>query len=157
LAAERAAAHGNKPARVLPSRSLAEGACALVAYLPDADLAANAAAMTRALAGVRSGEVARAVRSATISAVPISAGEWIALAGGTPLAAFATPAEALQAVAEELLETGGEIVTVLLGAGEPAGGPLAAAAAALGSTHPGVEIAVHEGGQAHPVALLAVE
>jgi len=157
LAAESAAAHAAKPARVLPSRSLAEGACALVAYLPDADLDVNARAMTRALAGVRSGEVSRAVRTATIDGVPISAGEWIALAGGTALAACATPEAALQVVAEELLETGGDILTVLLGAGEIAGGALAAAAASLTSRHPQLEVAVHEGGQAHPVALLAVE
>jgi dihydroxyacetone kinase-like predicted kinase len=113
--------------------------------------------MTRALAGVRSGEVSRAARDATIDGVSVAEGEWIALASGTALAAFATPEPALQAVAEELLETGGEILTVLLGAGELAGGPLAAAAAALATTHPGLEVAVHEGGQAHPVALLAVE
>jgi hypothetical protein len=63
----------------------------------------------------------------------------------------------LHAVAQELLETDGDVLTVLLGAGEIAGGGLAAAAAALTSTHPSLEVAVHEGGQAHPVALLAVE
>jgi uncharacterized protein len=157
LAAESAAAHAGKPARVLPSRSLAEGACALVAYLPEADLEANARAMTRALAGVRSGEVSRAVRGATIDGVEVAAGEWIALAGGRALAAAATPEAALRVVAEELLETGGDILTVLLGAGEIAGGALAAAAASLTSAHPQLEVAVHEGGQAHPIALLAIE
>jgi DAK2 domain fusion protein YloV len=157
LAAERAAANAGKPARVLASRSLAEGACALVAYLPEADLESNAQAMTRALAGVRSGEVALAVRSATIDGVPVEPGVYIALAGGTALAAFATAEEALRAVAGELLEPGGEILTVLLGAGEQAGGTLAAAAGSLASLHPQLEVAVHEGGQAHPVALLAVE
>jgi uncharacterized protein len=142
---------------VLPSRTLAEGACALVAYLPDADLESNAQAMTRALAGVRSGEVARAVRSASIDGVAVEPGACIALAGGRALAAFATPEEAVVAVAGELLEAGGEILTVLLGAGEQAGGALAAAAGALASVYPGLEVAVHEGGQAHPVALLAVE
>jgi DAK2 domain fusion protein YloV len=157
LAAESAAAHAAKPARVLASRTLAEGACALVAYLPEADLEANARAMTRALAGVRSGEVSRAVRSATVDGVEVSNGEWIARAGGRAVGAFATPEQALSAVAEELLGTGGDILTVLLGAGEVAGGVLAAAAGALTSAHPSLEVAVHEGGQAHPVALLAVE
>jgi uncharacterized protein len=113
--------------------------------------------MTRALAGVRSGEVARAVRSASIDGVAVEPGACIALAGGRALAAFATPEEAVVAVAGELLEAGGEILTVLLGAGEQAGGALAAAAGALASVYPGLEVAVHEGGQAHPVALLAVE
>ncbi len=88
LVAERAAAHAAKPARVLPSRTLAEGACALVAYLPDADLEANAVAMARALAGVRSGEVSRAARSATIDGVEVAAGSYLALAGGTAIAAL---------------------------------------------------------------------
>ena len=97
------------------------------------------------------------MRSATIDGIEVSAGEWIALAGGTALAACATPEEALHVVAQELLEAGGDILTVLLGAGELAGGALAAAAASLTSTHPELEVAVHEGGQAHPVALLAIE
>jgi DAK2 domain fusion protein YloV len=157
LAAESAVALAAKPARVLPSRSLAEGACALVAYLPEAGLEANARAMTRVLAGVRSGEVSTAVRCATIDGVEVAAGESIGLVDGRARASFARPELALQAVAEELLEGGGEILTVLLGAGEVAGGALAAAAAALTSRHPQLEVAVHEGGQAHPVALLAVE
>jgi hypothetical protein len=106
---------------------------------------------------VRSGEVAHALRNATIDGIEVSAGESIALSGGTAIGAFATPAEALHAVAQALLETDGEILTVLLGAGEIAGGALAAAAAALTSTHPSLEVAVHEGGQAHPLAVLAIE
>ena len=46
---------------------------------------------------------------------------------------------------------------MLLGEGEHAGGALAAAAASLAATHPALEVAVHEGGQAHPLALLALE
>jgi dihydroxyacetone kinase-like predicted kinase len=157
LAAESAAAHARVPARVLPSRSQGEGACALVAYLPDADLDANERALTRALAGMRGGEVARAVREAAIDGVQVAAGAYIALAGGTAVASCPTPAGALEVVAERLLATGGEILTVLLGAGEIAGGPVAAAAALLAATHPGLEVAVHEGGQSHPVALLVVE
>jgi dihydroxyacetone kinase-like predicted kinase len=106
---------------------------------------------------VRSGEVSTAVRAATIDGIEVAAGASIALVDGRALAAFGRPELALQAVAEELLESGGEILTVLLGAGEIAGGALAAAAAALTSVHPLLEVAVHEGGQAHPVALLAVE
>ena len=157
LAAESAAAHASRPARVLPSRSLAEGVCALVAYLPDADIDANGTAMARALAGVRSGEVSRAVRAASIDGVDVVAGDYLALAGGRAVAAFGEPEAALRAAAESLLETGGDVLTVLLGEGELAGGTLAATAAALASTHPGLEVAVHEGGQARPIALLAVE
>jgi DAK2 domain fusion protein YloV len=157
LAAERAVEHSATPAHVLASRSIAEGVCALVAYLPEADLDANATAMTKALDGVRSGEVSRAVRAASVDGVAVSAGEFIALAGGRAVAAFSQPGPALHAAAEQLLGAGGEVLTVLLGEGELAGGPLAAAAAALATTHPGLEVAVHEGGQAHPIALLAVE
>jgi hypothetical protein len=157
LAAESAVAHVGRPARVLPSRSLAEGVCALVAYLPDAELAANASAMADALAGVRSGEVSRAVRSAAIDGVAVSEGEFIALAEGRAIAALADRGDALRAAADALLAGGGDVLTVLLAAGEPAGGVLAAAAASLTSSHPGLEVAVHEGGQAHPAALLALE
>jgi uncharacterized protein len=157
LAAQSAAAHAVRPAHVLASRSIAEGVCALVAYLPEAELEANVAALSTVLADVRSGQVSRAVRSASIDGIEVAEGAFIALANGRAVAALADPADALVAVAEALLAAGGDVLTVLLGAGEPAGGALAAAAASLAPEHPGLEVAVHEGGQTHPLALLALE
>ena len=98
------------------------------------------------------------MRAASIDGVDVAAGDYLALAGGRALAAVRRrPRPRCGRAAESLLETGGDILTVLLGEGELAGGTLAATAAALASTHPGLEVAVHEGGQAHPIALLAVE
>jgi hypothetical protein len=145
-AARRAASRCARPVHVLGSRSIAEGVCALVAYLPEGALEANVAALSDVLAGVRGGEVARA-----------SGGRLVASADGVPVASLDDPAEALRAVAEALLRPGGELLTVLLGAGEPAGGVLAGAAASLTRAHPGLEVAVHEGGQPGSLALLAVE
>jgi uncharacterized protein len=157
LAAESAAQHAARPAHVLPSRSIAEGVCALVAYLPDGELEANARALSAVLAAVRSGQVSRAVRSASIDGLEVAAGSYIALAEGRAVSASADPAEALRIAAEALLSAGGDVLTVLLGDGEPAGGALAAAAGLLASAHPGLEVAVHEGGQTHPLVLLALE
>jgi uncharacterized protein len=157
LAAESAARHALRPAHVLPSRSIAEGVCALVAYLPDGELEANVRALSAVLAEVRSGQVSRAVRNASIDGIEVAAGSYIALAEGRAVAAVADPADALRAAAEALLSAGGDVLTVLLGDGEPAGGALAAAAGLLASAHPGLEVAVHEGGQTHPLVLLALE
>jgi uncharacterized protein len=157
LAARSAAGLASRAAHVLASRTLAEGVCALVAYLPEAELDANVATMSRALAGVRSGEVASAVRDASIDGVQVRAGDCIAFADGRAIASLPDPESALRAAADALLAAGGDVLTVLLGEGELAGGALAAAAASLASTHPALEVAVHEGGQAHPLALLALE
>jgi hypothetical protein len=145
-AARRAASRIDRPVHVLGSRSIAEGVCALVAYLPEGALDANVAALSDVLAGVRGGELARA-----------SGGRLVASADGVPVASLDDPAAALQAVAEALLRPDSEVLTVLLGAGEPAGGLLAGAAAGLANAHPGLEVAVHEGGQPGSLALLAVE
>jgi DAK2 domain fusion protein YloV len=157
LAAQSAAAHATRPAHVLASRSIAEGVCALVAYLPEAELEANVRALSAVLADVRSGQVSRAVRSASIDGIEAAAGSFLALANGRAVAALADPADALRAVAEALLADGGDVLTVLLGDGEPAGGVLAAAAASLAAARPGLEVAVHEGGQTQPLVLLALE
>jgi dihydroxyacetone kinase-like predicted kinase len=101
--------------------------------------------------------VSRVVRSASIDGIEAVEGSFLALADGRAVAALADAADALLAVADALLAEGGDVLTVLLGDGEPAGGVLAAAAASLAAARPGLEVAVHEGGQTQPLALLALE
>ena len=63
--AEQAARVAAKPARVVPTRGIAEGFAALLEYDPQASAEENFETMTRAAARVVSGEVTQAVRAST--------------------------------------------------------------------------------------------
>jgi dihydroxyacetone kinase-like predicted kinase len=67
---------------VVPTRSVPEGVGAVVAYSPQADVEALIPAMTKAAAGVRSGELTRAVRDAATPAGIIREGDWLGLVDG---------------------------------------------------------------------------
>ena len=66
LAAEQAAELSERPVRVVPTRSLQAGLAALVAFNQERTAAENAAEMSRALEEIVTGEVAVAVREASI-------------------------------------------------------------------------------------------
>ena len=67
LAAEAARDLSVKNVAVVPSRSAPQGIAALMALDPDKDVAANAAAMTRALGLVHTGEITRATRTVQLN------------------------------------------------------------------------------------------
>ena len=119
--AEVAAQAVSLPVYVVPSRSLAQGLAALVAYRTDQPAAVLAAGLEAAVAWARSAEV--------------PAGD--------------NDAVALRDAVARALVPGSTLVTVLAGAGADAT-VLEELATWLARTHPGVELELHEGGQAHP-------
>ena len=72
----------SKRVAVLPSRSVPQGIAALAALNFDDDLDENIASMTEAMRSVRTGEVTRAMRSATIDGVTVADGQVIGLLDG---------------------------------------------------------------------------
>jgi DAK2 domain fusion protein YloV len=119
--AEVAAQTASLPVHVVPSRGLAQGLAALVAYRTDQPAPVLAAGLEAAVAWARSAEVA----------------------GG------ADDVAALREAVARALVPGSTLVTVLAGAtAEDAA--LEALAEWLAVAHPGVELELHAGGQAHP-------
>jgi uncharacterized protein len=119
--AEVAAQAVTRPVCVVPSRSLAQGLAALVAYRTDQAAPVLAAGLEAAVAWARSADVAGSGDDAT----------------------------ALRDAVARALVPGSTLVTVL--AGESAdGAALSALAGWLEATHPGVELELHDGGQAQP-------
>ena len=117
LAAEQAADASERPARVVPTRTLQAGLGALVAFDAGRGPRRNAAEMEEAAAGVRAGAVTRASRAATVDDVDVAEGEFLGLVDGDPVAA----GEALDAVAADvvvrLVGDGADVLTVLFGDG----------------------------------------
>jgi dihydroxyacetone kinase-like predicted kinase len=154
MSAEQAAEHASKPTRVVPTRSIQAGLAALVTFDPAADAETNAAVMTEALDGVATGAVTIASRDVQLNGVAVTAGKWLGLAEGEPIAGAETFDEAARAVVERLLAEPHDVLTLLTGDESPA---LDGLLGELRAQHPEVELEVHAGGQPHYPLLLAAE
>jgi dihydroxyacetone kinase-like predicted kinase len=151
MAADRAAAEAAKIVRVVPASSLQAGLAALVAFDATRTAAANAAQMAEAIGRVVAGAVTRAARDVDGIA---SAGEYLGLLDGEPVAGGASFDEVARAVVERLLSEPREVLTFLTGEEEP---PLEALLDELARRHPELELDVQAGGQPHYPLLLAAE
>ena len=156
LAAEQAAELSDTPIAVVPSRNVAQGMAAMLAFNPDLDGEENAEAMRSALDSVRSGEITTAVRSTTIDGVDVEEGQAIAILDGGLAAAAASPNDALTAMLDAAELDDGALVTLFYGAGL-AGETAEEAAAAIGARPGDIEVEVHEGGQPHYHYLVSIE
>ena len=148
MAAERAAELADKDVRVVPSRSQQAGLAAAVALDPAQDLEANFAAVSDALAAVRTGAVAEAGRDD--AEARFRRGEAIGFVDDA-LVAWGDPEATLR---EVLARLGGEaeLLTVLSGARAPLD------ADAVSDLAPeGVEVELSEGGQPAYWWLIAAE
>ncbi|MFH1140477.1 MAG: DAK2 domain-containing protein [Chloroflexota bacterium] len=154
--AQQAASVSSKPLHVVPTRSIPQGVAALLAFNPDLDAATNLAQMQEAAAGVRSGEVTRAVRSTSVSGVSVRQGEAIAMLDDKLVASCATAGEALQKLCMSAAPGAGALVTLYWG-GDTQEQEAQEAAVAIQSSCPGVEMEVVHGGQPHYDYLVSIE
>ncbi|MDQ2827308.1 MAG: DAK2 domain-containing protein, partial [Actinomycetota bacterium] len=155
--AEQAARLGAKPARVVATRSVAEGLASLLAYDAGADVDVNVAAMVEAAKRVVWGEVTRAVRDAAGTPVgPVKDGDWLGLDHGSIAVADADLAAAACALLDRLVDAGHEIVTVIEGDGATSE-VTGAVTAWLAEHRPGAAVEVHHGGQPLATYLFSAE
>jgi hypothetical protein len=157
LAAAEAVRAAAKPAALVETASIPQGLAALLAYEPGASAEANAESMTAAAAGVRFGEVTRAVRAATVDGVAVRDGDYLGLVDGRIVVAHASLEHAVADVAARLVEDGREFVTALTGAGTVDAERARQALEAFFDGRDGVELEVHDGGQPHYPLLLSAE
>ncbi len=154
MAAEQAADHASKTVRIVPTTSLQAGLAALVAFDETIDASANAQVMVETLATVATGAVTVASRDVQLNGVAVQNGKWLGLADGEPVAGGESFDEVARTVVELLLAEPRGVVTLLCGATHPV---LDGVVASIRSSHPEVELEVHEGGQPHYPLLLSAE
>jgi uncharacterized protein len=142
LAAEHAVDHTSKPTRVLRTRTIQAGLSALVAFDPALGADENLAPMQAAADGVVTG------------AVHVRDGRWTGIFEGERVAEGTSFEEVVRPVVERLLAAPRGLLTLLTGAEPP---PLDGLVAELASSRPGLEIEVHEGGQAGYSLFLGAE
>ena len=148
---DRTSVHPPFPARgvklcVVPSRSIPQGVAALLAFNPEGSLDSNLGAMERALTTVKTVEVTRAVRPATIGGLAVEEGRHIGLLEGELVASGDSAVSALQQTLVKGQPTRGQLTTLYWGGDMEEAGALAAAAQ-LRDGIPGMEVEVVYGGQ----------
>jgi uncharacterized protein len=141
---------------VVPTRSPVQGLAAIAVHDPSLRPGDDAVAMTAAAAATRYAEVARAQANAVTSAGACRAGDVLGLIDDDVTAIGDDIAVVARDLLDRLLIGGGELVTVIAGAGVPAS--LAAELADyVHAIRPAVETVVHHGGQPTCALMFGVE
>ncbi len=119
MTAQQVAEVSKKRVRVVPSRSLPQGIAALFAFDFNADLEANANAMSHALKQVQTIEVTRAVRASEVDGLNIKENDVIGLLNDRIVEAGDSAPEVAQAVLKRLDRE--KVGTITIYAGSDAG------------------------------------
>ena len=144
--AEQVDGETERTVSVVPTRSVVEGIASLLVFSADNTAVHNATAMAEAAAAVTAAEVTQAVRDATSSAGPISAGDWLGIGPAGITAVESEAAAAATALLSAIIDDDHELLTVLTGA-EADEAATEAIVAHVSENHPEVEVEVREGGQ----------
>ena len=157
LAAQQTARLADKPVHVVPTRDLAQGVAALLAYNPQEPPSTNAHLMQQAVEDIQTVRITPAVRDATFGHTSIRAGQILALSHGQLTGvADSAPEAAWQALLPLLEEEPYETLTFYIGQqGEMA--QARALAQRLQTRFPYLEIDILTGHQPHDHYLIALE
>jgi DAK2 domain fusion protein YloV len=154
MAAEQAADHASKLVRVVPTTSLQAGLAALVAFDPALGADDNSRALAEVAGELATGAVTVASRDVQFNGLDVRKGTWLGLADGEPVAGGTAFDDVVRSVLERMLAEPRGILTLLTGDGAP---DLDGLISELATSHPELELEVHDGGQPHYPLLLAAE
>jgi len=141
---------------VVPTASPAQGLAALAVHDPARRAGDDVVAMAEAAAATRCGEVTIAAEEALTWVGRCYPGDVLGLVDGEVVLIAGSVVAAGCALVDRMLDVGGELVTVLLGADAPAELP-GALADGLRRGHPEVELVVYHGDQPGSPLLVGVE
>ncbi|HHY92022.1 MAG TPA: DAK2 domain-containing protein, partial [Firmicutes bacterium] len=128
----------------------------LVAFNPEQDLAANAAAMEAASRRVKSGEITYAVRSTRVNGHEIAAGDVLGLVEDELVASGREVEQVTEEVLTQMVSPASELITVFAGQ-DVAPEAAQQLAARLKDRFPQCEVELHSGGQPLYYYILSVE
>ena len=141
---------------VLPSKTVPQGISAMIAMDPDGEEADNTAAMEAAMAGVTTMEVTYAARDSEFDGTAIHAGDYLLLVDNQLFGTEKNLDAALDKLAQESAQRGGEFISIFYGEGVQAG-EAEGAQAKFEAACPEAEITTLEGGQPVYHYLISVE
>jgi hypothetical protein len=155
-AAARQAQQEGLRVAVIPTRSVVQSLAAAAVHDSGAGFDDDVIAMTRAAHATRYAAVTTAVREAMTMAGMCRPGDILGVVDGDVAEIGSTVQEVSTRVVSRLLQSGGELVTLLTGEGAP--DDLASQLRRqLRGTHPGVEVVVLDGGQPFWPLIVGVE
>ncbi|QNG21386.1 DAK2 domain-containing protein [Rhodococcus triatomae] len=156
VAVSAAARDSDHEVLLLASSSMVQGLAALAVHDVSRDAGDDAFTMSEAAAATRWGSLRIAAERALTYVGTCEPGDGLGLVGHEVIVIDPDPRRAVRRLVDLLLGTGGELVTILLGADAPAGigGELTEY---IEHGHPGVEVMVYEGGQPGDLLQLGVE
>jgi dihydroxyacetone kinase-like predicted kinase len=146
LAAEAAGRLSAKKVVVVPTRTVPQGICALLALDRNGQLEQTAEKMTEACDQVASGEITIATRSVVLDGVAVEEGQIIGVVDGRLRASGPDIDEVLQTVLEEMEIDDRELVSIYYGS-EVSLADAEQVATKVQGLHPEVEVEVLAGGQ----------
>ncbi|MER7502948.1 DAK2 domain-containing protein [Nonomuraea pusilla] len=141
---------------VLPTKATVQGLAALAVHDPLRRFDDDVVAMTDAAGHTRHGHLAVADREAVTSAGVCRPGDVLGLIDGDVAVIGGALGEVAVMVVHRMLAGGGELVTLVTGAGAPPG-LTSGVEEHLRRTRPDVDVAVYEGGQGGYPLLIGVE
>jgi len=147
---------GKKSVNVMPTRSIPQGIACVIANSDTISLEENLAGMNEAMEAVHSGQVTQAVRDTVLDGHNIKEGDFLCLYDGDIALVKDNLKTACEALADYMLDKGGDIVSIYHGEG--ATGEFAAELGEyVSGKYPMAEIEVHDGGQPLYSVIISVE
>ena len=146
----------DKQVIVLQAKTVPQGISAMIAVDPDGEAADNTAAMEAAMAGVTTMEITYAARDSEFDGAAIHAGDYLLLVDNQLFGTEKTIEAALDKLAQESAQRGGEFISIFYGEGVQAG-EAEGAQAKFEAACPEAEITTLEGGQPVYHYLISVE
>ena len=146
----------DKKVIVLQAKTVPQGISAMIAMDPDGEEADNTAAMEAAMAGVTTMEVTYAARNSEFDGTAIHAGDYLLLVDNQLFGTEKNLDAALDKLAQESAQRGGEFISIFYGEGVQAG-EAEGAQAKFEAACPEAEITTLEGGQPVYHYLISVE
>lgn len=141
---------------LLPTSSMVQAIAALAVHEPNGHAADDTYSMAEAAAGARCGSVVAVTEDALTILGPCGPGDFLGMVGGEVVVLEEDQYSAGEALAELLLATGGDMVTVLVGDAGDGDFP-DRVSAALRPERPEVEVIGYHGGQTGSVMEIGVE
>jgi DAK2 domain fusion protein YloV len=156
LAAKQAEELSSRKVKVIPTKSIAQGIGAMVAFNPDVDVESNVQLMTTAGQKVDTAEITYAVRSTRINGREIMAGDIMGLVNDKLAVVGKEVAQVALEVLDQIVTPENELITLLYGedvSAEDAKSLLAA----IEERFTDCDVEMHAGGQPLYYYILAVE
>ncbi len=157
LSAEQAAKMiSDKKVMVLPSKTIPQGICALIGFMPQESAEENFEHMSEEMTMVRSGEITYAVRDTSIDGRKIDEGDYMGIGDEGILCAEKKIEKTMLAMLEKMIDEDSALVTLYYGAdvSEEDSGKLFEK---IKKTYPDLEVEMQDGGQPVYYYIVSVE